>query len=88
MKVRNVKIHWENVYFMRMRENDKKMVRRRVVLQGKDFLRADIIYKVLLQLRNALRVTYWGSASVRVHEPPAGPPKSTYSSPVITFPKK
>ena len=66
VKVRNVKIHWENVYFLRMSENEKKRVRRRVVLQGKDFLCADIIYKVLLQLRKALRVTYWNSAPVRV----------------------
>ena len=44
MKVRNVKIHWENVYFLRMSENEKKRVRRRVVLQSKDFLPARIIY--------------------------------------------
>ena len=50
MKVRNVKIHWENVYFLRMSENEKKRVRRRVVFYWRDLGRTDIIYKVLLQL--------------------------------------
>ena len=32
MKVRNVKLHWENVYFLRMSENEKNRVSRRVVI--------------------------------------------------------
>ena len=51
VKVRNVKIHWENVYFMRMSENEKKRVRRRVVFYWRDLVCTDIIYKVLLQLK-------------------------------------
>ena len=77
VKARNVKIHWENVYFLRMSENEKKRVRRRVVLQSKDFLRTDIIYKVLLQpayrmLRLRGLFLFWNSF-VGLHPPPRFP---------------
>ena len=65
----------ENVYFLRMSENEKKMVRRRVVSYWRDLGRTDIIYKVLLQLKKLSDSLPMTQHPVRVNEPAAGPTK-------------